>query len=71
MQKINPLDHPICITQPLRLHPFSGWLEHVPFGMFMIDLLRPKVLVELGTHVGVSYSAFCQAVKQLGLDTRC
>jgi glycosyltransferase involved in cell wall biosynthesis len=71
MQKINPLDHPICFAQPLRLDPFSGWLEHVPFGMFMIDLLRPKILVELGTHMGVSYSAFCQAVKQLGLDTRC
>ena len=43
----------------------------MPFGMFMIDLLRPNVLVELGTHTGVSYSAFCQAVKQLGLETRC
>lgn len=39
--------------------------------MFIIDLLRPKVLVELGTHTGVSYSAFCQGVKQLGLGTLC
>ncbi len=37
----------------------------------MIDLLRPNVLVELGTHTGVSYSAFCQAAKHLGLETRC
>ena len=39
--------------------------------MYIIDLLRPKALAELGTHYGVSYCAFCQAVKELGLDTRC
>ena len=67
----NPLDYPICLIQPLRLDNISAWIEHIPFGMFLIDALRPKVLVELGTHTGVSYSAFCQAVKQLGLDSRC
>ncbi len=69
--KFNPLNYPICFTTPLRLDNISAWVEHVPFGMFIVDLLRPKVLVELGTHTGVSYSAFCQAVKQLGLHTSC
>lgn len=71
MNSINPLDYRICFAQPLRLDDISAWIEHVPFGMFMIDLLRPNMLVELGTATGVSYSAFCQAIKQLGLETRC
>jgi GT2 family glycosyltransferase/glycosyltransferase involved in cell wall biosynthesis len=36
-----------------------------------MDALRPRLLVELGTVTGVSYCAFCQAVKELGLTTRC
>lgn len=66
----NPLDHPVCLTYPARVAE-SAWLGHVPFAMFIVDLLRPSVLVELGTHYGVSYCAFCQAVKELGLPTRC
>src|SRR5262249_31438262 len=43
----------------------------IPFGMFIVDLLRPNLLVELGTHHGDSYCAFCQAVQTLNLPTRC
>jgi hypothetical protein len=49
----------------------SAWFEHIPFAFWLIDVLRPGCVVELGTHVGVSYSAMCQAVKTLGLPTRC
>src|SRR5688572_4843456 len=66
----NPLDHPVCFSAPCRLAP-SAWTQHVPFAMTLVDLLRPRVLVELGTHFGVSYCAFCQSVAELGLDTRC
>ncbi len=70
MRKFNPLDHPICFSYPLRVVP-SSWMEHVPFGMFLIDALKPKLFVELGTALGVSYCAFCQAVKEQELNTRC
>jgi replicative DNA helicase len=78
MLGFNPLNHPICLTHPSRVAIWTGeffhasaWIGHVPFGMYLIDVLRPKVLAELGTHYGASYCGFCQAVKELGLDTRC
>ena len=70
----NPLSHPICLTQPLRLpdDPSTpNWVEHVPFAMLLVEIARPKVIVELGTHAGISYCGFCQAVSELGTDTRC
>jgi hypothetical protein len=66
----NPLAHPICLVEPHYV-PFSAWLEHIPFAMYLVDLLKPRTLVELGTHYGASYCAFCQAVRELSLDTRC
>jgi O-antigen biosynthesis protein len=70
MPGLNPLDHPVALEHPLRLTR-SAWAAHIPFGMFLVDILRPGLLVELGTFTGVSFSAFCQAVKELGLETRC
>lgn len=70
MARFNPLNHPICLAYPQWIAP-SEWIEHVPFAMYIVDLLRPRVLVELGTHYGVSYCAFCQAVAELQLPTRC
>jgi hypothetical protein len=54
-----------------RIGSPSSWWQHVPFGHWIVCTARPRVLVELGTHAGVSYSAFCQAVSRSGLDTRC
>jgi len=49
----------------------SAWLEHGPFAFWLIDALRPQTFVELGTHSGFSYFAFCQAVQRLEIETRC
>lgn len=49
----------------------SAWLEHGPFAFWITEALRPQVMVELGTHNGYSFMAFCQAVRQLGLQTSC
>ena len=56
---------------PAERQARSAWIEHVPFAFWLMDVLRPRVIVELGTYTGVSYSALCQAVKCLGLATSC
>ncbi len=68
---LNPLDHPIVFSLPRRLTPYSAWHQHIPFAMFLVDLLKPRVVVELGVHYGDSYCAFCQAVHELDLAARC
>src|SRR3989442_352112 len=68
--EFNPFDHPISFAYPARI-AMAGWIGHVPLGMYLIDVLRPKASAELGTHYGVSYCALCQAIKELGLETRC
>lgn len=68
---LSPLAHPVCLSLPRRLSWVASWHEHIPFAMFLVDLVRPRVLVELGTHYGDSYCAFCQAVAELELPATC
>jgi hypothetical protein len=49
----------------------SAWIQHAPFGFWIVDALRPRRLVELGTHNGYSYFVFLQAVKALQLRCSC
>lgn len=57
--------------EPDRLGVASAWWGHVPFAHWLVAAMRPGLVVELGTHTGVSYAAFCKAVAALGLPTRC
>ncbi|MDQ7996430.1 MAG: class I SAM-dependent methyltransferase [Luteibacter sp.] len=63
-------DHPVVFLKPRLSYPYA-WVGHIPFAYLLVDLLRPRLLVELGTDSGNSYLAFCQAVVELGAETKC
>ena len=67
----NPLDYSVCYVKPQRLTEVNSWHEHIPFAFAIMQMVKPKIFVELGTHKGDSYCAFCQAVETLELDTAC
>lgn len=54
-----------------RHTPESAWLGHIPFASWLVEEMRPDILVELGTHRGASFLAFCQAVQACSAPTRC
>ena len=67
--------YPFCLSAASFWAPehvvASAWTEHAPFAFWIVDAARPRVLVELGTHYGYSYLAFCQAVERLQLAAKC
>jgi GT2 family glycosyltransferase len=56
---------------PERRGRLSAWWGHVPFAHWLTQAIRPRIFVELGTHYGVSYAAFCHAILRCNLATRC
>jgi len=56
---------------PERLESPKFWVEHIPFAFYLLTKLKPSVIVELGVHSGNSFFAFCQAVKENSLSTKC
>jgi glycosyltransferase involved in cell wall biosynthesis len=67
----NLLDYSIAFCTPRRLTDVDFWHLHIPFAFVIMAMLRPKKFVELGTHKGDSYCAFCQVVDELALNTAC
>src|SRR5262249_12973633 len=59
------------LTYPNRLVAPPAWLGHTPFALWIVEALKPRIIVELGVHSGNSYCAFLQAVQALSLPTRC
>lgn len=56
---------------PNRVTSITSWHRHIPFAFAIVGMLRPNTFVELGTHCGDSYSAFCQATRAFDLQTQC
>lgn len=48
----------------------SDWAGHIPFMFSLVDLIRPRRYVELGTLRGASFFAFAQAARDSGLETQ-
>lgn len=67
---INSLLTDSSFKDPEYLAP-SAWVEHIPFAFWLAENLAPKMFVELGVHYGVSYFAFCQALKQNDIPSIC
>jgi hypothetical protein len=65
----------LCIQDEIDWRPEylaqSAWLEHIPFAFWIVKTLQPRSVIELGTHSGVSYGAFCQTVERMELNARC
>ncbi|WP_439814331.1 glycosyltransferase [Zavarzinia sp. CC-PAN008] len=69
---MNPhLLRPILFEQPERVSLASAWNALLPVAFWLVDAIRPRTIVELGVHSGVSYCGFCQAVDWLKLDAAC
>ncbi len=47
----------------------SAWWQHVPIAHWLVEELKPSRVVELGTHYGVSFFAFCEAAERLSADS--
>ncbi|WP_143961602.1 class I SAM-dependent methyltransferase [Litoribacter populi] len=47
-----------------------GWVGHIPFAFYLVRNFKPKLIVELGTHTGNSFTAFCEAVKMYNIGSK-
>jgi len=65
------LVHPTVFRMAQRLTNVTSWHGLIPVGFQLVALQSPRLLVELGTHSGDSYCAFCQAVEMTGSVARC
>jgi Methyltransferase domain len=58
---------PTSYWQPAHIVT-SAWLQHAPFAAWLVDVVRPRRLIELGTHYGFSFFTFAEAFRRLGLE---
>lgn len=56
---------------PKSLVGTDAWIGHTPFAKWLAEEFRPELFVELGTHTGNSYFAFCQAIAEAEIGAKC
>lgn len=61
---------PPALWEPCHLSSPAPWAGHIPFAFWLTAVMRPRSFVELGAYSGISYLAFCQAIRQLELPTQ-
>jgi hypothetical protein len=59
------------VELPEWLDHRSAWTTHLPFGAWLVATLRPRLVVELGVHVGVSYCTFAEEMRRQGIEGAC
>lgn len=70
-KKLVQLISPALFIRPERIAFPYTWVGHIPFAAWIVAMLKPEILVELGTHSGNSYLAFCQAVHEHEVACKC
>ncbi|CAO3439743.1 class I SAM-dependent methyltransferase [Azospirillum doebereinerae] len=71
MELIGRLASSAATGRPEHLAGPSSWVEHIPFAFWLIDAIRPRSFVELGTASGISFCAVCQQVVNSEAPTAC
>jgi len=61
---------PIIEDLPEHLAGSDSWTGHIPFAFYLMAVLRPARVVELGVFAGNSLFAFAQAAHKLGHPAR-
>jgi hypothetical protein len=61
---------PQCPAIPPARVVESAWLEHGPFAHWIIDAVRPRLTVELGSYSGYSFCCFCEQLDRSGIVGR-
>jgi len=56
----------------IAYHPTfnSAWEGHIPFAFYLVETLRPGIIVELGVYQGCSLFSWAQACKKLDMNTK-
>lgn len=48
----------------------EGWVDNIPLVKHLIEVKKPSIIVELGSHTGNSFCAFLEAVSFLNLSCK-